>query len=110
MHPNNFGIEKTFGALSDSTRIAIIERLSRGEVSLSELSKPFAMSQTAVSKHVKILSDAGLVAVKKRGRTRFCELLPEPMQQAENWLMIYQKFWSERFNNLSTFLQQENSQ
>lgn len=110
MYTNNSGIEKTFGALSDSTRVAIIERLSQGELSLSELSKPFAMSQTAVSKHVKILSDVGLVAIKKRGRTRFCELLPEPMQQAENWLTMYQKFWAERFDNLSNFLQHENSQ
>ena len=106
MLTQNTGIEKTFGALADSTRMAIIERLSQGEKSLSDLAKPFEMSQTAVTKHVKILSDAGLVQVKKRGRTRYCELLPSPMQQAEQWLETYQQFWSERLNDLSNFLEQ----
>lgn len=107
MLTQNTGIEKTFGALADGTRMAIIERLSRSETSLSDLAIPFQMSQTAVTKHVKILSDAGLVQVSKRGRTRFCKLLPGPMQQAEEWLETYQKFWSEQFNNLSLFLEQE---
>lgn len=109
MFAQNTGIGKTFGALADGTRMAIVERLSRGEASLSDLAKPFEMSQTAVTKHVKILSDAGLVQVSKRGRTRYCELLPTPMQQAEQWLETYQQFWSERFNNLSHFLEQQES-
>lgn len=100
-------VEQTFAALGDSTRMAIVEKLAKSETSLSELAEPFAMSQTAVSKHVKILSDAGLVKVNKRGRTRFCQLRPEPMKQAERWLETYQKFWAERFNNLSAFLNEE---
>lgn len=100
-------IEQTFAALGDATRMAIIERLSSGEASLSDIAKPFQMSQTAVSKHVKILSDAGLIEVRKRGRTRYCELLPGPLKQAEQWLETYQKFWSDRFNDLSDFLDKE---
>jgi len=100
-------IEHTFSALADSTRIAIIERLSQGEVSLSELAEPFDMSQTAVTKHVKVLSDAGLVEVKKRGRTRYCALLPSPLKQAEEWLETYQRFWNQQFSNLADFLDNE---
>lgn len=110
MLAQNTGIEKTFGALSDCTRMAIVERLSSGEVCLSDLAKPFKMSQTAVTKHVKILSEAGLVQVKKRGRTRYCELLPAPMHEAEQWLETYQLFWSKRMNNLSSFLENEQLQ
>lgn len=107
MQPNNVPIEKTFSALADATRMAIIERLSNGEVSLSEIAQPFDMSQTAVTKHVKILSDAGLVQVSKRGRTRYCELLPQPMEQAEKWLVTYQRFWKTQVQNLTDFLDTE---
>lgn len=100
-------LEHTFAALGDSTRMAIVERLSQSEASLSDLAEPFRMSQTAVTKHVKVLSDAGLVEVDKRGRTRFCRLRPEPMKQAEQWLETYQQFWAHNFNNLSNFLNQE---
>lgn len=102
-------LEKTFSALADGTRMAIIERLSKGEASLSEIAEPFSMSQTAVSKHVNILSDAKLVKVSKRGRTRYCKLLPSPLKNAEEWLETYQRFWAEQFDNLSNFLEQENS-
>ncbi len=107
MISNHTGIEKTFAALADVTRIAIIERLSHGETSLSDLALPFQMSQTAVTKHVKVLSNAGLVQITKRGRTRFCELLPGPMQQAEQWLETYQKFWSEQLDSLAMFLEKD---
>jgi len=100
-------IEQTFAALGDGTRLAIIERLARNEISLSELAEPFPMSQTAVTKHVKILSGAGLVEVRKRGRTRFCRLCPEPMKQAEQWLETYQQFWAKNLDNLSNFLSED---
>lgn len=100
-------IEQTFAALADSTRMAIIEALTKGETSLSEIAKPFSMSQTAVSKHVKVLTDAGLVSISKRGRTRYCQLQIDPLQQAEQWLVSYQRFWNERFDNLSNFLDEE---
>lgn len=107
MQPNNVPLEKTFAALADATRMSIIERLSAGEVTLSELAQPFKMSQTAVTKHVKILSEAGLVQVSKRGRTRYCELLPQPMAQAERWLETYQQFWQNQVQNLAHFLDTE---
>ncbi len=103
-------IQHTFAALGDQTRMAIIERLALNEISLSELAEPFAMSQTAVSKHVHVLSEAGLVEISKRGRTRYCRLKPEPLRAAEEWLETYQQFWSERFENLATFLTKEKSE
>ena len=100
-------IEQTFSALGDQTRLAIIERLALKELSLSELAEPFDMSQTAVTKHVRILSEAGLVDVRKRGRTRYCQLRPEPMKAAEQWLETYQRFWSEQFASLNNFLSED---
>ena len=100
-------LEQTFSALGDNTRMAIIERLAKGETSLSDLAAPFEMSQTAVTKHVKILTRAGLVDIRKRGRTRFCQLLPEPLKQAEERLQDYQRFWAQQFTNLNDFLDEE---
>lgn len=107
MQTNSNQIERTFAALADATRMAIVERLSQGEVALSELADPFDMSQTAVTKHVKVLSDAGLVEVNKRGRTRYCRLLPSPLKEAEEWLESYQRFWSQQLSNLSDFFDDE---
>jgi DNA-binding transcriptional ArsR family regulator len=67
------------------------------------------MSQTAVSKHVRILSDAGLLIVERRGRTRHCRLTAEPMQTAANWLIDYQSFWLQQFDNLAQHLAGEKS-
>ncbi len=100
-------IENTFAALGDGTRIAIIQQLALRETALSELAQPFPMSQTAVTKHVNILADAGLVEISKRGRTRFCRLVPGPMKEAERWLGNYQEFWKKNLNNLSNFLNEE---
>lgn len=107
MQSDSTQIEHTFAALADSTRMAIIERLSEGDASLSELASPFSMSQTAVSKHVSILSNAGLVEVIKRGRTRYCSLLPSPLKEAELWLETYQQFWQKNINQLSHYLDEE---
>lgn len=97
-------LDSTFAALADDTRRAILERLRSGEVSLSELAEPFNMSQTAVSKHVRILSDAGLVTVEKRGRTRHCRLQASSMQAVSDWLSNYEQFWSGQFDNLARHL------
>jgi len=94
-------LNQTFSALGDKTRRAIISRLSEGEASLSEVAEPFDMSLTAISKHVRLLSDAGLVTIKKRGRTRYCRLETAPMQNAVAWLNTYQKFWDDRFASLA---------
>ncbi len=97
-------LDTTFAALSDGTRRAILQRLRQGEARLSDLAEPFDMSQTAVSKHVRVLSDAGLLIVEKRGRTRHCRLNAEPMKAATDWLIDYQAFWTQQFDNLAQHL------
>lgn len=100
-------LNRTFAALSDGTRRAIVARLADGEAPLSDLAEPFEMSQTAVSKHVRVLADAGLVQVEKRGRTRYCRLEAEPMKDAAAWLEDYSKFWEGRFEALARYLHEE---
>ena len=100
-------LDATFNALSDTTRRAIIARLADGETSLSDLAEPFDMSQTAVSKHVRVLSDAGLVDVTKRGRTRFCRLQAAPMKDASDWLNGYEVFWQTAFAALAQHVEQD---
>lgn len=93
-------LDTTFKALGDGTRRAILQRLMQGESRLSDLAKPFNMSQTAVSKHVRVLSEAGLLTVERRGRTRHCRLNAEPMKAATDWLIDYQAFWTQQLDNL----------
>lgn len=98
-------LDAIFAALSHATRRAIIHRLAGGEARLSDLAKPFDMSQTAVSKHVRILSDAGLVRVERRGRERHCKLRAGPMRDAMGWIADYQSFWHDQFDNLARHLE-----
>ena len=100
-------LDRTFAALSDGTRRAIVAQLAEGESSLSDLAEPFDMSLTAVSKHVRVLNEAGLVSVSKRGRTRYCRLEAEPMKNASDWLDDYRKFWVDRFGALARYLNEE---
>ncbi|CTQ53003.1 Transcriptional repressor SdpR [Roseibium album] len=103
-------LDATFSALSDSTRRAIVARLASGETSLSDLAEPFDMSLTAVSKHLRVLSDAGLVDVEKRGRTRHCRLRGAPIKEAVDWLSKYEAFWIDRFDALARHLANEDTQ
>lgn len=100
-------LDTTFSALSNQTRRAILERLKQGEMRLSDLAAPLEMSQSAVSKHVRVLSEAGLLIMEKRGRTRHCRLNVEPMKQATSWLADYQVFWAHQFDNLAQYLASE---
>ena len=100
-------LNQTFSALADATRRAIIARLSQGEATLSEVADPFDMTLTAVSKHVRLLSDAGLVTVTKRGRTRYCRLEAIPMRDAVTWLNTYQKFWEDQFAALAQYVEED---
>ena len=100
-------LDHVFSALGHGTRRAILSRLMEGEVPLSELARPFDMSQTAVSKHVRILCDAGLATIELRGRTRYCKLQAAPMKNAVNWLNDYQTFWLEQFDNLAIHLSEK---
>ena len=99
-------LDAAFSALGDSTRRAIVERLMQGEAALSEIAAPFDMSQTAVSKHVSILSDAGLVSIEKRGRVRHCQLQPDGMETIVEWISDYQSFWQRQFGQLSSVLRE----
>src|SRR5471032_279501 len=101
-------LDRTFAALADPTRRALVARLSEADdISISELAKPFAMSLPAVMKHLDVLSDAGLVTRAKTGRTVACRLRAEPMEKANEWLNRYQRFWTERLDQLAAFLEKE---
>src|SRR5450759_3928066 len=101
-------LDRTFAALADPTRRALLARLSEADnVSVSELAKPFAMSLPAVMKHLDVLSDAGLVTRNKAGRIVSCRLRAEPMQDANDWLNRYQRFWGERLDQLAAFLEED---
>jgi DNA-binding transcriptional ArsR family regulator len=101
-------LDRTFAALADPTRRALLAQLSeRQNLSVSELAKPYAMSLPAVMRHLDVLADAGLVARAKNGRVVSCALRAKPMQEANEWLERYAKFWNERFDRLAAFLEEE---
>lgn len=97
-------LDSTFNALGDPTRRAIVAQLVAEELSLSDVAARHPMSLTAVSKHVKVLSKAGLVRVEKRGRTQYCRLEAAPMKDAVQWLNTYQQFWEQQFDSLAQHL------
>jgi len=78
-----------------------------GEARLSDLAEPFQMTQTAVSKHVQVLSDAGLLTVEKRGRTRHCRLNAAKLKEASDWLKDYEMFWESQFKQLTDYFDRE---
>jgi len=99
-------LDRTFAALADPTRRALLARLGEGNLSVSELARPLPMSLPAVMKHLAVLSDAGLIVRRKTGRTVACELVAMPMEQAVDWLNLYQRFWSERLDRLAAFVEE----
>jgi DNA-binding transcriptional ArsR family regulator len=101
-------LDRTFAALADPTRRALLARLQgRASLSVSELAQPFAMSLPAIMKHLDVLSDAGLIAREKTGRTVACRLTAKPMEQAMDWLNRYQRFWSDTLDRLAAFVEEE---
>jgi DNA-binding transcriptional ArsR family regulator len=101
-------LDRTFAALADPTRRALIARLSeKDRLSVSELAAPLPMSLPAVMKHLDVLSDAGLVTRNKAGRIVSCRLRAEPMHEANDWLNRYQRFWTDRLDQLATFLEED---
>jgi DNA-binding transcriptional ArsR family regulator len=101
-------LDRTFAALADPTRRALLAQLNSGEsASVSELARPFPMSLPAVMKHLDVLSDAGLIRRTKTGRIVACELTPEPMETAMNWLNRYLQFWSAQLDRLAAFVEKE---
>ncbi|MDR3465764.1 MAG: metalloregulator ArsR/SmtB family transcription factor [Xanthobacteraceae bacterium] len=101
-------LDRVFAALADPTRRALLADLDgRGSVSVSDLARPLPMSLPAVMKHLDVLSDAGLVERRKTGRTVMCSLNAAPMRDAAHWLERYARFWTEQFDRLATFLEDE---
>lgn len=99
-------LSAVFGALSDPTRRAILERLARGEFTVSELAEPFDMSLPAVSKHLKVLEEAGLLHRLRDGRLRRCRLDPAPLGAASNWIESHRAFWDAQFQRLERYLEE----
>ncbi|WP_167380562.1 ArsR/SmtB family transcription factor [Bradyrhizobium arachidis] len=101
-------LDRTFAALSDPTRRALLARLGEQDgLSVSELAAPFPVSLPAIMKHLDVLTDAGLIVREKTGRTVSCRLTAQPMEQAMNWLNRYAQFWSEKFDRLAAFVEED---
>jgi DNA-binding transcriptional ArsR family regulator len=93
-----------FAALADPTRRAILARLALGETTVSELAKPFAMSGPAVSRHLKVLETAGLIARGREAQWRPCRIEPAGLKQVDDWLERYRQFWEQRLDRLEAYL------
>jgi DNA-binding transcriptional ArsR family regulator len=110
MEPSSYGqadhLDATFAALADPTRRAILSRLASGEASVLELAAPFAMSQPAVSKHLKVLERAGLITRGRAAQRRPCRLEPRPLAEADKWLQRYRRHWESNFQRLDALLEE----
>jgi DNA-binding transcriptional ArsR family regulator len=96
----------TFAALADPTRRAILERLARGEATVNELAEPFALSLPTVSKHLKVLQQAGLITQGRRAQWRPCRLEAAPLHDVADWVEEYRQFWDESFDRLDDYLRE----
>jgi DNA-binding transcriptional ArsR family regulator len=99
-------LDATFTALADPTRRAILARLAQGEASVTELTKPFSLSQPAVSRHLRVLERAGLITRGRKAQLRPRRLEVAPMKDAADWLERYRSFWEESFQRLDGFLEE----
>ncbi len=98
-------LDHTFSALAHPVRRAILGRLAQGEVaSVTDLAEPFDMSLVAVSRHVRVLEDAGLISRKKEGRSRLCRYEPGSIGEARDWIETHQRYWSAQLEALSRYL------
>ena len=100
-------LDRTFAALSDPTRRAILARLAGGEATVTELASPFEISLPAVSRHLRVLEKAGLLARTRQGRIHHCRLSPGALRQAADWLAFYRRFWEGRLDDLAEYLKQD---
>ena len=101
---NANALNKTFSALADPTRRAILARLAKGEASVTELAEPFDVSLPAVMKHLKVLESAGLIMKEKEGRISRCNINASPLQNAAEWIAGYERFWGKQLEALSKYL------
>jgi DNA-binding transcriptional ArsR family regulator len=97
-------LSTTFAALADPTRRAILARLALGETSVTELAEPFEMSLPAISKHLKVLERAGLIARGREAQWRPCRLEAAPLKDIASWVEYYRRFWEESFDRLDAYL------
>lgn len=103
-------LDATFAALADPTRRAILARLARGEASVTELAKPFAMSQPAISKHLKVLERAGLISRGRDAQRRPRRIQAKPLAEADAWLEGYRRIWEGNFQRLDALLDERKNQ
>jgi len=103
-------LSTTFAALADPTRRAILARLTQGEATVNELAEPFALSLPTVSKHLKVLQQAGLVSQGRKAQWRPCRLEAGPLHEAANWMEDYRRFWDESFDRLDDYLRELQAQ
>jgi len=99
-----YALDVTFAALAHPTRRAIVARLAKGEATVMELAKPFAISQPAISKHLKVLEEAGLVTRGREGAARPCRLEPRRLGEAMKWMERFRRHWEESFDRLDVLL------
>jgi DNA-binding transcriptional ArsR family regulator len=97
-------LSTVFGALADPTRRAILARLAGGDLAVRDVAAPFPMSQPAISRHLKVLEDAGLISRSRRATARLSHLEAEPLRDATAWLARYQAYWDERYDQLDELL------
>ena len=100
-------LDRTFSALSDPTRRDILERLSSGPASISQLAVPIGISLPGVMKHVRILEEAKLVTTEKHGRTRECRIAPGDIDEVTDWIEHYRRTWEQRLDRLEALLEQQ---
>src|ERR1700685_3896032 len=104
--PSADRLSATFAALSDPTRRAILARLASGEASVTQLAEPFEMSMPAISKHLKVLERAGLIARGREAQWRPCRLEAAPLKDAADWVEDYRRFWEQSFDRLDEYLRE----
>jgi DNA-binding transcriptional ArsR family regulator len=97
-------LDLAFHALSDPTRRAVVSRLAEGEAPVSTLAAPFDMALPSFSQHLKVLEESGLIVSEKRGRTRWCRLVPQRFDEAADWMAAERRRWTERLDRLEAYL------
>ena len=100
------GSASVFTAIADPTRRAILDLLRQGEQPVKQIAQPFSMSFSAISQHLSVLCEAGLVIQRKEGRQRFYRLNPEPLKQVSDWVNHYEQFWQEKLDVLGDYLEE----
>lgn len=96
-----------FAAIADPTRRSLLDRLREGEQPVKQLAAPFDMSMPAISQHLSVLCEVGLVVQRREGRQRFYRLNPEPLKQVANWVADYERFWPDKLAGLGDYLEEE---